>query len=204
MRFSPLVLQTVALVALGLVAVQGHGRAGALVKPREALEVRERSQAGSLSTLRSQSSLMCTISAFFSTQPENRMGLASRIDGRGLLSCRNDQGFQTEAPVQLDLEAAWPSDLQSGGEIAFSGNTSVFVVPREISQIQDHYTVREFERDAKPSSSVPAVLFKGRRHDVVIEMRLTSQTARLNDVRVKALGLRFDESAPDLNVASSP
>ena len=145
------------------------------------------------------SDLVCSLSAFFSTDPADRFATHVRLDGRGLVSCRNDQGFSSEFPVVVDVEADVPEGLlKKPGEVSFSGNTAPFVVPREAGQLQDEYEIRPYGWNQKMDPTSPEVLFRGRRHDLVIQMKLTSQTSALAGLNVTKLRLHFDETAPDL------
>jgi hypothetical protein len=152
-------------------------------------------QASPLTVERRTQQMSCTLSIFFSVQPENRMRITSHLDGRGLLTCNSGQGFSTEVPVMADLEATLPSDFKMISEIAVSGNSTVFTIPREISQIQDVYTVRDISNRA---DSAP-VLFRGKRNDIIMELKLSSQNSHAQSIQVKSMVVRFDETAPVLS-----
>jgi hypothetical protein len=145
---------------------------------------------------RGTTDLVCSMSTFFSFDGSDNIGDILRTEGRGLVNCRNDQGFSTEIPVYADLEARVVSAMSNKGELSFSGNSSAFVIPREVGQIQDRYEVRPFSWN-DPAAQNPTVLFRGLRHDLVIEMKLSSSTQALQHIEVTALRLRIDDTAPD-------
>lgn len=167
---------------------------------------------------RRSSQLVCTMSLFFSMDREDRFDArlvskqnphVAELDGRGLLSCKNDQGFTTETPVLADLEADLPPLTRTPasesfaatapGEISFSANTDPFVVPREVNQIYDVYNVREFSWQKPAASSGVSLTFRGGRNDLVIGMKMNSRTSNLTGLKIKSLRLSFDDDAPDLN-----
>ena len=157
-----------------------------------------------------RSQMVCSMSAFFSFTSEDALSKNQErgpriLDGRGLLSCRSDQGFASEIPIQLSLTAELPTSVQKLSEIAISGNTSSFVLPQEASQMEDTYVVRDGLRAPAAESilsSGAVVLFRGEHHGVTIEMKLTSQKAMtggtISDLKVSGLRVRFDEEAPDI------
>ena len=177
---------------------------------------------GRLATLgtddRRSSELVCTMSLFFSMDRDKtvsaqlasqKISTVAELDGRGLLSCKNDQGFTTETPVLADLEADLPvlanlSDADTvtdvpSNEVSFSANTEPFVVPREVNQIYDVYTVRDFSWEKPASSGAVSLTFRGGRNDLVIGMKVNSRKSNLTGLKVKSLRLSFDDDAPDLD-----
>lgn len=142
------------------------------------------------------SQLVCSVSAFFTMIPGDQVLPETTLDGRGLLSCSNDQGFSTELPVLIDFVAELPKSLQNGEEISFSGNSSTFVIPRDITQFEDIYEARAYSWAHQGDE--PVLLLRGKNHDLVIELRLTSKTHALRDLKVTGFDLKLDESAPDL------
>lgn len=142
------------------------------------------------------SQLICTLSAFFSVDADQIVGPTTRLDGRGLANCTNDQGFQTEVPIQAEIELSFPTRGPKVGEIAISANSSPFVVPRELSQLQDTYALHP--ATAGLGNPELSFLVRGEHHDLLIELKLISRTATLKGVRLHNLKLTFDESAPDL------
>lgn len=147
---------------------------------------------------RASSNLTCQMSAFFSFDDSDNVGSILKTEGRGLLSCKNDQGFLTEMPVYADLDARVVQSLANSGELSFSANSSAFVIPREVSQLQDEYAVRPFSWN-DPTASTPSLLFRGDKHDLVIEMKLNSSTQALSRIEITKMNLRFDDSAPTLS-----
>lgn len=147
---------------------------------------------------RASTNLTCQLSAFFSFDGSDNIGDILKTEGRGLLNCKNDQGFSTELPVFADLDAKVVATLANSGELSFSANSSAFVIPREVNQLQDHYDVRPFSWN-DPASQTPALLFRGDKHDLVIEMKMNSSTQALNRIEITGLTLRFDDSAPTLS-----
>ncbi|MEK7358155.1 MAG: hypothetical protein AAB250_17040 [Bdellovibrionota bacterium] len=142
--------------------------------------------------------LVCTASFFFSFDRFEVIGDTARVNGRGLLSCKNDEGFSLEEPVIGDLEVKVKGGLPEG-EIALSGNTSTFVIPREPTQLQDLYRTRDFAWTAKSAGGEQRLVFRGVTNDLVIDMRLTSNNAPNVEFEVETLRLRYDDAAPNLN-----
>lgn len=145
----------------------------------------------------SSTRLVCSMSAFFSVESGDAVVPVSDLDGRGLISCTTDQGFSTEYPVLFDLKAELPPGVLKNGEITFSGNSSSFVVPRDIGQIEDSYRIRVLDLEQRLNKPMTLVL-RGKKHDLVIEMKFTSQIANQAPIKVRTLSLHFDDSAPDL------
>ncbi len=186
---SVLVAPFAALSLLALVFTASVGRGQSDPAARRALGSRVE---------RGSTDLTCQLSSFFSFDGSDNVGATLRTEGRGLLTCKNDQGFTTELPVFADLEARVTQNIANSGELSFSANSSAFIIPREVSQLQDRYDVRPFSWN-DPASSNPALLFRGDKHDLVIEMKLTSSTQALNRIEITRLNLRFDDSAPTLS-----
>jgi hypothetical protein len=162
---------------------------------------------GAASRSRNSTQLVCNISAFFSSDLTDRLvkpatkATPTRLEGRGLLTCQNDLGFTTEYGVIANLSVELPvssGEKLTTNEFTLSGDTPPFVIPREISQLQDTYSVRSVLPSARGPASKPVALFRGRMHNLVIEMNFTSREHDLTNLRVLSLHLRFDESAPDL------
>jgi hypothetical protein len=149
-----------------------------------------------------ETALICTLSAFFSTDLSPHLHSKSknerlRLEGRGLISCKNDQGFSTELPVLADLEAKFPEPPALESEFSFSGNSSPFVVSGDINKVHDRYHAQS-RSWLKKNPTTPALLFRGMRHDLVMEMTLTSPLPGLSRLEVTGMRLHFDDSAPDL------
>ena len=145
---------------------------------------------------RRPSQLTCNISAFISADRDDMYRSRLIFEGRGLLTCQNENGFTSELPLSVELEGDVTQVPTRGTEISLSGNSSTFVIPREINQIQDSYSLREVSPISKTSE--PRVLLRGNRHDLVIEMKLSSRTNTIEHLKVSSLKLRFDDSAPEL------
>ncbi|MES2855483.1 MAG: hypothetical protein V4692_06460 [Bdellovibrionota bacterium] len=156
------------------------------------------SQGQSLSSERSNdrqpSQLVCSLSMFFSFDADDVVGNVVHIEGRGLTTCKNDQGFSTEAPVFADLDAKIDGQLIPG-ETAFSANASTFVIPREIGQIADVYETRSFSWNENKAE--PVAVLRGRKHDLVLELKLNSVTSTIELLNVEGVRIRFDDTAPD-------
>ena len=157
------------------------------------------------------SELVCSMSLFFSVDPDDRLlhnGGTTKLDGRGLMSCKNDQGFTSELPILADLEADLPKSLKAVNavegddtvttEVSFSANSSPFVIQREVSQIYDVYNVRTFSWDKAPVGGEVALTFRGNRNDLVVGMKIASRSSNLTGMKIKSLRLSFDDQAPDL------
>ncbi len=142
--------------------------------------------------------LVCTLSSFFSFDRDDLVGDTVRIGGRGLLECRNDEGFSMEEPIVADLVAKVRGELPEG-EIALSGNSSAFVIPRDQGQLQDLYRSRDFGWTAKMNDKERKLVFRGVANDLVIELNLTSINSPLVELEVESLRLRYDDTAPDLD-----
>lgn len=159
-----------------------------------------RSTDASKATASRTSQFVCTLSAFFSVDSEEIIKGRVTTDGRGLAICRNDQGFTTELPVLADFEATLPESLlRNQVELGISLNTSPFVISRDVNQLQDSYTVRRPPvLGSGDDADDTTVLVRGSKHDLFIELKLTSPTARVSGVKLTGLRLRVDETAPDL------
>jgi hypothetical protein len=154
---------------------------------------------------RRSTNLVCSMNAFFSVDASDhalkKMGKIAleHIDGRGLLTCQNDQGFTTEYGIVADMDVEFQSGKTSS--FAISAETQPFVIPREVSQIHDVYSIRNaLTESANPlrlPASKPVILFRGREHDLLFEMNFTSRNQDLSTFKVNRLSLRFDDSAPD-------
>jgi hypothetical protein len=157
------------------------------------------------------SELVCSMSLFFSVDPDDRLlpsGGPTKLDGRGLMSCKNELGFTSELPILAELEADLPKALRKvttvngedsvPSEVSFSANSSSFVIPREVNQIYDIYNVRSFSWDKSPSAGELALTFRGTRNDLVIGMKINSRSSNLSELKVKTIRLSFDDQAPDL------
>lgn len=155
--------------------------------------------------------MVCTLSAFFSIDPEDKFQHQATLDGRGLVSCQSSQGFTTELPILADLDVELPRGIPTGsGEITVSANSSAFVVPREMVQLQDRYRVQEDSRARKrghaqaPSprawgneTSRPTLLLRGKAHDLMIGLELNSPNPLMAELKIREMRLRSDEAAPD-------
>lgn len=147
---------------------------------------------------RERSSLTCRLSAFMTADRESVTDKPLRFEGRGILTCRNGGGFTSELPLQIDLLAdADTSKLPGATEIALSGNSSPFVVPRDVNQIQDSYRTHASSSGSERTSS--KALLRGNRHDVLIELSFSSHLAPVEDLQVISMDLRLDEKSPRLN-----
>ena len=141
--------------------------------------------------------LICTISAFFSIDANEQVADAIHIEGRGLASCKNDQGFSTDVPVSAIVNARAMGNWANAGELSFSGNSSSFVIPREIGQLQDTYAIKTFASDLSDKAT-PTILFGGAQHDLMIEMKFSSATQAFEKIEITSMSLHFDETAPTL------
>lgn len=137
--------------------------------------------------------MICTLSLFFSFDGTDKVGPQLAAEGRGLATCENDQGFTTELPVHAALKAEPLGEFVNTGELSFSANSSAFVVPRELNQIQDFYKIRTYASNYGPTNTV---VFRGGSHDLVIEMKLSTATQAFQKVKLNSLSLSFDENAP--------
>lgn len=165
---------------------------------------------------RRTSQLICGLSLYFSADASERVYTLNqktgvketRLDGRGLLRCRNDQGFTAEYAILADLDVGLPPQVSGVvPQFSLAAESSAFVVPREVPQIEDTYAAREEfsavltsrlsggqgNLDAKTSA-----LFRGGKHDVVLDVAFISRGQGLEGLRALSLNLRFDDSAPDL------
>lgn len=142
--------------------------------------------------------LICTISAFFSIDANEQVADTIRIEGRGLASCKNDQGFSTDVPVSAVVNARAMGNWANAGELSFSGNSSSFVIPREIGQLQDTYSIKPFASDLAEKAT-PTILFGGAQHDLMIEMKFSSTTQAFEKIEITSMSLHFDETAPTLD-----
>jgi hypothetical protein len=144
--------------------------------------------------------LVCTMSAFFSVDRAEQTKKSSQLDGRGLVSCKTDQGFNTEFPVRVDLRANLPEELfEREGEIAFSANSAPFVVAHETAMTGERLENRPYSWLASDGSPEERTLFfRGDRSDISIELKLASRGVPLSGANFTSLQLRSDDEAPDL------
>jgi hypothetical protein len=143
--------------------------------------------------------LVCTLSSFFSFDRNEVIGDTVRIGGRGLLECKSDQGFSMQEPIIGDLVVKVRGELPEG-EIALSGNSSAFVIPRDQGQLQDLYRSRDFGWTAQNDDKSRKLVFRGVANDLVIEMNLTSINSPLVELEIESLRLHYDDEAPDLDL----
>ena len=142
--------------------------------------------------------LICNISAFYSIDANAQVSDALQIEGRGLATCKNEQGFSTESPISVVISARALGSLTNAGELSLSGNSSSFVIGRELSQMQDRYELKPFASDFNDKSS-PTLLFVGQEHQVIIEMHFTSATQAVRKLEIVSMAIHFDETAPTLD-----
>jgi len=147
-------------------------------------------------TEREHSSLTCRLSAFMTADRAFTQDKPIKFEGRGLLTCRNGGGFTSELPLQIELLANADLSKTSGAEIALSGNSSPFAIPRDVNQIQDFYRP-QFSASGGEGTSAKALL-RGHRHDVLIELSFSSHLAPVKNLDVISMELSFDEKAPRL------
>ena len=145
---------------------------------------------------REPSQLICSMSIFFSFDSDEVISDHAHVEGRGLTSCKSEQGFSIDTPIYADLEIKLSGPV-APGETTFSANSEKFVIPREIAQIDDRFEARKFSW-TDHSKMQPTILFRGLRHDLAVEMKLSSTTTRLEKISFDSMRVRFDESAPDL------
>lgn len=144
-----------------------------------------------------RSSLICRLSAFMTADREPNQDKPIKFEGRGLLTCRNGGGFTSELPLQIELLANADLSKIPGTEIALSGNSSPFAIPRDVNQIQDSYRP-QFSTSGGEGTNAKALL-RGHRHDVLIELSFSSHLAPVRDLNVISMELSFDEKAPRLS-----
>ncbi len=208
------VLAVFGFVMIAVLAFVSNGRAELAARARTASTLDLRIGGEDVAQDREQTrtdELVCNLSLFFSVDPDDGLKAknVTHLDGRGLLSCKNGQGFATELPVLADLEAAMPNVTRAPAsvpleapkttEISLSGNTTPFVISREVNQIYDVYTARQFSWEKSQPAAEPTMTFRGKRNDLVIAMKLTSKTSNLAGFDIKSLKLSFDDQAPDLD-----
>ncbi len=141
--------------------------------------------------------LVCTISGLFSFDGATVVNRSVIAEGRGLLSCRNDNGFATDYAIHGQLKMYVPEAVRDKGDIVISAESRAFVIPREIGQIQDFYHVRLSPHALTANSFEPNLLFRGSRQDLAIEMKLTLHDPIMSEFDFRGLDLRFDDTAPD-------
>lgn len=140
--------------------------------------------------------LICTLSAFFSGDAGNFVPSQMKLEGRGILSCKNDGGFSTELPVEGSIDVDARQAPKEGTEVTISGNSAPFVLTREVNQIQDTYAARE--QTSGSSQKDPSYLLSGNKTDTLIDLKISSKTSPIAMLRVKSMHLKTDESAPTL------
>jgi len=152
-----------------------------------------------LAKLTTSRNWMCTLSLFFSMDHNEQVSLNPEMDGRGLVSCRNNEGFQTDYPVLADMKLEQTPDLQRTvtkdltNEFTVSVNSGSFVITREIADLQD-----QFEPKSISSSSSPGLLMMGQHNEVAFNINMTSRNRPIRELKIKSMNLHFDNSAPDI------
>jgi hypothetical protein len=142
--------------------------------------------------------LICTVSSFYSIDTNEQTPGSIRIEGRGLATCKNDQGVSNEIPVSSVITARAVGNWANAGELTFSANSASFAIPRDLTQMQDVYEIKRYASDLNDRSA-PMALFSGTQQGLVIEMRFTSTTQALSKIELTSMALHFDESAPTLD-----
>lgn len=143
----------------------------------------------------SNAQMICSVSSFFSVDSNEQVGDRIKVEGRGLATCKNDQGFTTEVPIKTEIDAKVVGSWANAGELSFSANSSSFILSREIGQLQDVYRVKLFASEIEKSR----YFFEGTDHDVMMDVKLSSSTDALQKVQVQEMNIRIDENAPDLD-----
>jgi hypothetical protein len=147
---------------------------------------------------RATQQMICNVSAFYSIDANEQVSDVIRIEGRGLATCKNDQGFATDVPVSTSMTARAVGNWANAGELSFSANSSSFVVPRELAQMQDSYSIKPYASDLNDKFT-PTVLFGGEQHGLIIEMKFSSATQAFQRISIQSMTIHFDESAPTLD-----
>lgn len=146
---------------------------------------------------RETSSLTCQMTAFMTADREAAPDKPLKFVGRGLLTCRNERGFTSELPVHIDLVADTDNSAVPAGEIALSGTSLPFVVPREVTQLQDSYQPQI--SNSGDDNSLKTLL-RGRRHDLLIEINFSSHLTPIKGLSIISMELRLNEKTPRLSL----
>lgn len=141
----------------------------------------------------------CRLSLFFSIERNEQAALAPEAEGRGLVSCKNIEGFQTDYPLLAEMKIQRTPELHAmladsaENEFTISMNSSPFSITREMTDIQDKYDPKLIN-----SSSKNELLILGEHNQVAINLTITSRNRPLRELVVKSLHLHFDNEAPEI------
>jgi len=141
----------------------------------------------------------CKLSLFFSMERNERAALVPEAEGRGLVSCKNIEGFQTDYPLLAEMKIQRTPELQatlaqaSENEFTISMNSSSFSITRELTDIQDKYEPKTIS-----SSTQNDLLLLGEHTQVAINLSIASRNRPLRELVVKSLNLHFDNEAPEI------
>lgn len=130
---------------------------------------------------------------------KNKIDHSTHLIGRGVANCRNQQGFEFNLPAVMSV--ALSSDEQIPIE-ALRATLQPVSVSRDVNRIFDHYTphfVLETTPSVMPNASAErAVIVKGKKNDVLLQLNLNVPSEFTSKVRVTKIDLRFDNDAPEL------
>ena len=182
-------------VAPALAARSKHSLAG--MRAKKVYFSKERGSA--LGRLSADTHWTCRLSLFFSMERNEQAALAPEAEGRGLMSCKNIEGFQTDYPLLAEMKIQRTPELQATlaqsaeNEFTISMNSSPFSITREMTDIQDKYDPKTIS-----SSAQNDLLILGEHTQVAINLSITSRNRPLRELVVKSLNLHFDNEAPEI------
>jgi hypothetical protein len=145
------------------------------------------------------STWVCEMNVDFPMNESDRNEKYSKINGRGIVSCHNDEGFSTEVPVVAELHWRLNSTNPSlSSEPAVRVKTKPFVIGRDPDQIYDQYLVHMNNGPSAAQDGQSTLLLKGRKNQLIMALTFAGSAEQLKALQVSDMQLSFDDHAPVL------
>ncbi len=141
----------------------------------------------------------CNLSLFFSMEQNEQAALQPEAEGRGLLNCKNREGFQTDYPVIAEMKVEQTAELQAvlhqavQNELTISMVSGQFSITREIMDVQDSYISKKLTSNVQND-----LLMLGEHSQVAFNLAVTSRNRPISSIGVKSMKLHFDNEAPEI------
>ncbi len=148
----------------------------------------------------------CELDAFVVSDASQKIKRRPELDGRGLVSCRNVNGFDLRLPVEAKVKVSRGSPAIPPEQMKLTIDSVPFVVGRDLDQLYDFYT-RQTELGNGGAATagtvagfVSGITLVGERAGLLLPVRvaLPPESAGAG-LHVEDLRLDFDSSAPDIN-----
>ncbi len=139
----------------------------------------------------------CELSALLTTTDPVQISVAYRnLEGRGLIVCRNQQGFSTELAVTAKMKMKNDPTIKIPTDESYLALSSQnFAVPRDLNHVFDHYQPRIIRPDVPPGKEGEVV--QGRNYGNLIQLGFTGPRAMIKQAANAELQLSYDSSAPN-------